>query len=48
MPDNKEQIKQKIVIELENARVWSMFLVPLVLLFTALLFSGEYINLFSA
>ena len=48
MPDNKEQIKQKIVIELENARVWSMFLVPLTVLFIAILFSNQYTNLFSA
>jgi hypothetical protein len=42
MRDNKEQIKQMITIELENARLWSSFLIPGVGLVIAILFTTQY------
>jgi hypothetical protein len=46
MGDQKEQIRQRIAIDLENARLWGMFLLPsigldLMLIFTDWFFSGN-------
>jgi hypothetical protein len=42
MADLNEQVKQKIVIELENARLWGAFLIPQVALFGSLFFTEQY------
>jgi hypothetical protein len=40
--DSKEIIKQKIAIELESARLFGSFIIPLGALFLGLLFTKEY------
>jgi len=42
MPGKQEQIKQKIAMELENARLWSAFLLPQIALFISLFFTEQY------
>ena len=42
MGDKKEQIKQKITIELENARIWNSFLLPLSALLISLIFTDQF------
>jgi hypothetical protein len=49
MSDVKEQIKQRIAIQLENARFWAMILIPSISLVFTIMFSSEYLadNLFA-
>lgn len=42
MPDQKEQIKQKIIIELEHVRLLNSFLVPMILFLGTLFFTDQY------
>ncbi len=42
MEDNKEQIKQRITIELENARMWASFITPVIGLAVAILFTDQF------
>ena len=42
MSDQKEQIKQRITIELENARLWGMFLLPSIGLGLVLFFTDQF------
>ena len=44
MPDQKEQIKQKIIIELEHVRLLNSFLVPMILFLITLLFTNQYFS----
>lgn len=46
MQDQREQIKQKINLELENARFLSSFLMPMIILLGTLFFTKEYFSEF--
>ena len=42
MKNLQEQTKQKIILELERARLWSTFLLPLPVLFITIMFTKQY------
>jgi len=42
MADVREDIRQKIAIELENARLWGTFIIPLSALLFALFLTEQY------
>lgn len=44
MKNLQEQTKQKIILELEHARLWTSFLVPLFAIFISVVFTNQYIG----
>jgi TRAP-type C4-dicarboxylate transport system permease small subunit len=46
MGDRKEQIKQKITLELEKARLWASFLLPMIALSCNLFFTNQFFSHF--
>jgi hypothetical protein len=46
MGDKKEQTKQKIAVELEKARLWASFLLPMIGLLCSLIFTEQLFSHF--